>query len=419
MSPRILLLVLLLLAALPASAQDGGTPVVPDAGGAVSPDAGSVAGSSVFLRPEQSPDSGTATLDFPGQLRGGSEVAAGLDPTAAGELIHPSNPNALMASLRSLGAPFQGGSTSVALQFNPYVLVRGNRQSYQQFVEARTKVLDRVFQDSAVTLAAIPGTPYEGLTFPAGRFGTLAAGISSELLGNQSIYGPIYSQCLTRVTTEPPVADFDLPPQPRPRKPGETDQAAQSRYEFELSQLEAAKKELLQLISSGMARCAKEAHTGTHALFASAGGRWVTPGVNAEEGDGLAIQRGFGAVSFEWLSDPGIELSLQARALFDRPQPAMHMDKWVDAGASLAYAGTWGTLRLEYVRSLVKLGGTEDNRISYVLSGQMRVSDKWAIGLSAQGVGTSEREAIDSTRLGLVVTFANGPVFDSNFSMPR
>ncbi|WP_257458304.1 hypothetical protein [Archangium lipolyticum] len=413
MSPRACFLAFLFLSlSAPALAQDGGT----DAGVVSDTDSGD---GGVFLRPERVLDAGTVTLEFPGMLLGGSEVAAGLDPAAAGELIHPSNPNALMASLRSLGAPFQGGSTSVALQFNPYIVLKGNRETYQQFVDARTHLLTRVFQDSAVTLAALPGTPYEGITYPMGRFGTLATGITAELLGDQSIYGPLYSQCLARVTTEPPVSTFELPPQPRPRKRGETEQVAQARYEFELSQLEAARKELLQLIESGMARCAKDAHSGSNALFASAGGRWVTPGLNAEKGDGLLIQRGFGAVSFEWLSEPGIELTLQGRVLFDRPLPTVRMDKWVDAGASLAYAGKAGTLRLEYVRSLAKLGDTETERVSYALSGHMRLGNQWAIGLNAQGVGTGEREALQSTRIGLVVTFADSPVFEKDLPMPR
>ncbi|TQF11418.1 hypothetical protein FJV41_34360 [Myxococcus llanfairpwllgwyngyllgogerychwyrndrobwllllantysiliogogogochensis] len=308
----------------------------------------------------------------------------------------------------------------MALQFNPYLIAKGYSQVYQQYVNARVRMADRILQDTAVTLVAVPGTPFEGVEYESGRFGTIGAGVSAELLGERSIYGPVYSQCLNAATTSPSVSGaMSVRPEPlEPKKADESEESWRARSELTLQRNEEANRQILRTVENEMERCAKKARETTNALFLSLGGRWVTPGLNMQQGDGIAIQRGFAALSYALLSTSDIELALQGRALYDRPAPGSRMEKWLDGGVSLGLAGRMGTLRLECVRSLERLGNTDRNRASYALTARIRLTDEWAVGVNALGEGSTLRRAIDMTKLGLAITYADTPVFRKDYSRP-
>jgi hypothetical protein len=359
-------------------------------------------------RAQGSPDAGTAELDFPSFLRGGSEAAAGLDIATAGEIVHPSNPAALVASLRNAGAVLEGGQTSFVLQFNPYLLTKGYEQLYPEARAARKQRLNRYLQDSAVTLALADDTPYEGLTFDEGRFATVMAGASVDVFGERSIYGDAYSTCLDNVLVDPSLYELPGPPL---RDDFASDAEFQKAVADHPAALERARQDGIQKMRLGLTSCARQVRAASSALFVSVGGRWVTPGLKSQEGDGVAIQRGFGAATLELLSggDASVEATLQLRALYERQSPGVPMSKWLDVGFSVGIASPRFLLRLEATQSFAKLEDTDTKRASVVGSTRIVLADNWTVGIGVQGTGEDMSDAIGQIRPSLTVNFGDLP----------
>ncbi|NTX63437.1 hypothetical protein HUA74_22550 [Myxococcus sp. CA051A] len=384
------LLALLLLCASVANAQDGGTP-----------------------------DAGTVELDFPSILRGGSETAAGLDIATAGEVVHPSNPSALVASLRGVGAVLDGTQASFALQLNPYLLTDGFERLYSEAVAARNaSVLTRLLQDTAITLGVGQDTPFQDAVPEKGRFATVMAGMSVDVLGERSIYGSTYNTCITRVLADPSLYEF-------PDKPLPGDHVNPADFEKALADyrlaMEAARQAGIAKIRQGLPACTRETRQASSALFFSVGGRWVTPGLKSHDGDGVAIQRGFGAATLELLSsaDSNLEVAIQMRVLQERPRPELSMDKWVDVGLSFGVASQRFQLKLEATQSLLKLGNTDTKRASVVATTRVMVGDRFTVGLGVQGQGEDMSDAVGQIRPSLVLDLAELPTLLQPVPTPR
>ncbi|MCY1018359.1 hypothetical protein [Pyxidicoccus sp. MSG2] len=342
-------------------------------------------------------------------MRGGSEAAAGLDIATAGEVVHPSNPAALVASLRNAGAVLEGTQTSFVVQFNPYLLTKGYEQLYNEALEARKQRLNRYLQDSALTLAIADGAPYERLTFDKGRFATVMAGASVDVFGERSIYGEAYSKCLDKVLDDDSISQ-ELPDEPLP---GEfsSDEAFQKAKAEAAAETERVKQAGIQKIRQGLSACTKQARASSSALFLSVGGRWVTPGLKAQEGDGVAIQRGFGAATLELLSsgDASVEAALQLRALYERQSPGVPMSKWLDVGFSVGIASPRFLLRVEATQSFAKLEDTDTKRASVIAATRIVLADNWTVGLGVQGTGEDLSDALGQIHPSLTVNFADLP----------
>ncbi|MCP3137205.1 hypothetical protein [Pyxidicoccus xibeiensis] len=382
---RAVLALLLLLTAAVSRAQDGGTP-----------------------------DGGAVELDFPSFLRGGSEAAAGLDVAAAGEIVHPSNPAALVASLRNAGAVLEGGQKSFVLQFNPYLLSQGYEQLYPEALAARKARFTRYLQDSALTLALAEDTPYEDVTLEEGRFATVMAGAAVDVFGERSIYGEFYSTCVNTLMADPSLYDFPDSPLEDEFKnaAGEVDRAAYDKaVAGHPAAMEAARQAGIDKLRLGLTGCARQVRQASTALFVSAGGRWVMPGLKRQDGDGVAIQRGFAGATLELLSggDASVEAALQLRALYERQSPGVPMGKWLDAGFSVGVASPRFQLKVEATQSFAKLEDTDTKRASVVATSRIVVVDNVTVGIGVQGTGEDLSDALGQLRPSLVFNFADLP----------
>ncbi|MCP3063516.1 hypothetical protein LXT21_32535 [Myxococcus sp. K38C18041901] len=365
------------------------------------------------------PKPNTVELDFPSILRGGSEAAAGLDVATAGELVHPANPTALVASLRGVGAVLDGTQASFALQFNPYLLTEGFERLYSEAVASRdASLVTRLLQDTAITLGIGQDTPFPDATPQKGRFATVMAGVSMDVLGERSIYGARYSQCIANVLADPSLYEF--PDKPLPGDYDSEDDFKKANAEYRVA-MEATRQSGIARIRQGLPACTKESRSSSSALFLSAGGRWVTPGLESREGDGVAIQRGFGAATLELLSnaDANLEVALQVRVLQERARPELSMEKWVDIGLSFGVASPRFQLKLEATQSLLKLGGTQSRRASVVASTRVRLGDSFTVGLGVQGQGEDMSDALGQIRPSLVLDLAELPTLLQSVPTPR
>ncbi|AGC49329.1 hypothetical protein MYSTI_08063 [Myxococcus stipitatus DSM 14675] len=364
-------------------------------------------------------DSGTVPLDFPSIARGGSETAAGLDIATAGEVVHPANPTALVASLRGVGAVLDGAQVSFALQFNPYLLTQGFERLYPEAVAARqASTVTRLLQDTAVTLAIGQDTPFQDFIPPKGRFATVMAGVSVDVLGERGIYGARYNTCIQQVLADLSLYEFPDPPLPGDFEDSASFQKAQAEHRVAM---EAARQAGIARITQRLSGCTRESRESSSALFLSAGGRWVTPGLKSQEGDGVAIQRGFGAATLDLLSsaDSHLELALQVRLLQERQRPELAMDKWMDVGLSFGVASRRFQLKLEANQSLLKLGGTESRRASLIAHTRVVIAERFTVGLGVQGQGQDMSDALGQLRPSLVLDLAELPSLLQPVSAPR
>jgi hypothetical protein len=351
-------------------------------------------------------------LDFPNLLAGGSEAAAGLDPATAGEIVHPSNPAALLASLRSAGAVLQGGQQSFVVQFNPYLLTQGYQQLYLEAVGKRKSRITRYLQDSAITLALTEDTPYAGVIVDDGRFATLSAGASVDIFGERSIYGEAYGTCMNGVL-QTSADELGQLPGPPLRDDFATDAEFKQAEASFPEELERARQALVGRARVGLSACTRQVRQASSALFLSAGGRWVMPGLQSQEGDGAVIQRGFGAATLELRSSDtgGVELALQLRGLYERQRPGVAMDKWLDAGLSVGIASPRLSLKLEATQSFAKLEGTETRRASIVGTSRIVLSESLSVGIGVQGQGEDLSRVFGQLRPTIVLNYADLPGF--------
>jgi hypothetical protein len=157
------------LVAVPAAALAADAP---DAGPSTAAGAGVDGGTAFDLKfnmPEQA------------NLQGGSELAAGVDPNAGEEIVHPGDMADLQAGFRKIGSVFQEGNGSGILQFNPYVMLLGREKTYHEITRVHDQFPGRLATDMLTTIALAAGSPYS--TADATRFSTLALGFAFELFG--------------------------------------------------------------------------------------------------------------------------------------------------------------------------------------------------------------------------------------------
>lgn len=326
-------------------------------------------------------------IDFPGRLAAGSSLGAGIDIKAVGEVIHPSNPAALVVGLRRAGGVLEGGTTSAAVQFNPYMLLKGESQLYDEAVAARTDLMTRLLQDAAVTVALAPGTPYEGGATDTAH-ATAGAGLSVELLGYRSIYGPTYSQCLNAKTSRDAIGKMMAvkPFQPRAyvRRAGETDEAYAQRLSSDpkVAAYEQARKRIADAVTQQLSTCTEVTTKTSHALFISIGGRWVTPGLQPIEGESTIIERAFGSATYEFFTPAGVELAAQVRYLGQRLSADATMDRLFDFGVSARYSSG----RMSFAAEATSVLGPT-SRAAVALAVELPLSEDFSISIGGRGTG--------------------------------
>jgi hypothetical protein len=387
----------LVLAILPAAARaqsaDGGPPSTPTGPA----DAGPL------------PFNYAEPLEAPA-LQGGSEVAAGLDPSAVGELVHPASPTDLKAAVRRLGGPFEGGKTSVAVQLNPYLAALGGGKPYESAVADRAAAYWRLLQDMAVTASVTPGTPFKG-EGDLGHFTTLGFGAALELTGNRSPFSAKYQGCIDEgfrsslksappppAGQQPSLADLmlHLPPQPAAGAAA----ADVARYQ------EAVHAFVKSAAHDTLQRC-NQVLEKSSALFVSVGGRWVMPGTSASDLERVRVQREFVAVTWDLFTASGLELALQARALNERPSAEKKLAGVADGGLSLKWSSKFVSLSLHATRSVL----ADEGRAS--IGGLLRVQLREDIGvaISVQGQGPQLTDAAQRLSAGVTLTLRDRPVF--------
>ncbi|MBN1205590.1 MAG: hypothetical protein JXB05_11790 [Myxococcaceae bacterium] len=333
---------------------------------------------------------GPEDMEAPGELDASSEMAAGLDDTAVGEVLHPATRAPFAFGVRMLGTPFQDGQGVFALQLNPYLAAWGEKLSYSQITAERSQrrwgPLTALLQDATVAMSLRQGTPFED-TRGSSRYVTLGAGLSLELLGQRSLYGPRYSECLEQTSLRYAEDVLNLP-LPRPGEPtAEYDRA-----------LEAVSRK----VDAAVKGC-EAAFKGTQALFFSAGARWVLPGPEREAGDSARIQHSYAALSYDLRWDP-LVVTAQARVLGTRPALAASTDIHSDAGLSLRWRGPKLVLMLEATHTLGAPGSAGSQA---TLSALVRytMTEKVGLSLGLKGAGGSPLAALHTAVVGLTVSY--------------
>lgn len=412
-------MVLLLLGAplaAPAAPLDGGTAAEGSEGGSLD------AGLAYFL---------AAPVETPvPQLEGGGELAAGIDPAAVGDLIHPASLTDLKAALRRLGGPFEGGKTSVALQLNPYLVTAKSGKAYDVAVNDREHFYWRALQDSALSASVTPGGPFKDAETDQSHFTTMGFGATVELLGMRSPFSQDYQRCIDekvasglflkvqpQLDTRPanpatgnhgsPASDplLDVPPQPA----ADANQASRAKYEASVrSLLSATVHDALQTCNASLAT--------NNALFVSAGGRWVLPGTSASDVDRVRVQREFAAVSFDLFSVQGFELAVQGRALGERPAAAAKLIAVYDGGLSVTWASKYVSLSLQATKSAKELGMGQDLA---TLGGLLKLNlrNDLSLTIGVQGKGAQPVDALQTLGASVSVIYRDSPVFNRMFPL--
>jgi len=400
---------------------DGGTGVRPsDADGGVT-GASADGGSSLTAVWSPDADAGPITAALPRDVTAGSEVAAGIDVAAASEVIHPDVMKDLVVSVREAGGVLFEGKTSVAVQFNPYILGRGNTLVYDEVLADRTFLPYRLLQDTAVSLALSPSTPYVGETFETGRFATLGYGISVDVLGSRSVYSQAYRDCLFDPGYQATTAAFiqtHTKPRNWDRLPNETDADYTTRHRNDpkLAAYDAAVLEQVARLRQHVQLCTSHfaPEKQKPALFVSLGERFVTPGPSRIEGDTLQVQRHFAAISGAGYLGDSFEFAGQVRAIADRANTGTPMNKWLDAALSASYTTTAFRLQVEAAQSFLTAGAPA---ASFAATFRVRFADGWTLHVGLKGDGQYVPDAVTHGSISFAVAYEEGELM--RFPLPK
>lgn len=338
---------------------------------------------------------GPEDMEAPGELDASSEMGAGIDDTAVGEVLHPTTRAPFAFGVRMLGSPLQDGQGVIALQLNPYLASWGETLSYSELTAERSRqLLTAILQDATVAMSLRQGTPFEN-TRGSSRYVTLGAGLSLELLGQRSLYGPRYSACLDQTSQRYTVDVLNLP-LPRPGEP---------TVEYERA-LEVVSRK----VDAAVKAC-EATFDGTQALFFSAGARWVLPGPERQAGDSARIQHSYAALSYDLRWEP-LVVTAQARVLGTRPAPAASTELRSDAGLSLRWRGSKLVLMLEATHSM-GIPGSVGAQATLAALVRYTMMDRVGLSLGLKGAGDSPRAALHSAVVGLTVSYEGRAVLSA------
>ncbi|WP_224363973.1 hypothetical protein [Hyalangium versicolor] len=345
---------------------------------------------STPARGQHAATEGPEGVEAPSELDASSEMGAGLDDTAVGEVLHPTTRAPFALGVRMLGSPLQDGQGVIALQLNPYLASWGETRSYSELTAERSQQrwgpLIALLQDATVALSLRQGTPFED-SRGSSRYVTLGAGLSLELLGQRSLYGPRYSACLDQTSQRYAVDVLNLP-LPRPGEPA---------VEYERA-LEAVSRKV-----DAAVRACEATFDGSQALFFSAGARWVLPGPERQDGDSARIQHSYAALSYDLRWEP-LVVTAQARVLGTRPALAASTDIRSDAGLSLRWRGSKLVLMIEATHS-IGIPGSADSQATLAALVRYTAKDKVGLSFGLKGAGESPRAALHSAVVGLTVSY--------------
>jgi hypothetical protein len=302
------------------------------------------------------------TIDLDANLEGGSELAAGVDPNAGQQIVHPGNVSDPQAGLRALGSVFQQGSGSAAVQFNPFLTLWARDKVYHEVVRAREAAggLGRFATDLAATLVLAAGSPYPGPD--ATRFSTLGLGLAWDLIGERSIYSSAFDECLNG--PEAAAARWQdirmlLPGSlmVKPWTESQREYDAKIEKYFRERPNATTPEDYLQREVGRIEAC-QEQRKRSDALFFSLGGNWVAPGSNRNGDDALIrVHREFLATSYELNRWAGLRFALQARMISQRPSESDVLRTSLDFGIAAQFARPNFSLTLEADRSAVAFNG--------------------------------------------------------------
>jgi hypothetical protein len=351
----------------------------------------------------------TVPVDLPGRLAAGSEAGAGLDPASTGEIVHPTNPAALIASVRKLGGILDGDEGSAVVQLNPYLLLGAQGELYDEVVAQRTKFAKRLLQDSSLTLVAgqtavpppagtVPVAPQERPHF--------GVGLSLELLGERSIYGDIYAKCVKSQTeggaTSPLAGQIKrIPPEPRPRKPSESDEEYRQRIADQKVAYDRAVSDIIESASKHVRGCFEQTAVATDALVLSAGGRWLLakPGLPGQD---PRRDRAYAALAYEHFTTLGLEFTFQVRGLEELSYETGEKSELLDAGLSLRWASRLAALGAEATKDVAGDGSLATIAGSVTL----QLGNDWMVNLGLRGEGNDFDSAFDHATIVVSVSFA-------------
>lgn len=354
------------------------------------------------------------TVGFDANLEGGSELAAGVDPNAGQQVVHPANVSDVQAGLRALGSVFQQSSGSVALQFNPFLTLWGRDKVYHEVVAARAAVggLGRLLTDLAATLVLAAGSPFESLDNT--RFSTLGLGLAWDLIGERSVYSTSFDECLNG--PEASAARWEdiklllpgsLMLKPQNESQREYDEKIE-RYFRDHAKTTTPEQYLQREV--GRIEACKDQRRRTDALFLSVGGNWVGPGSNRQGSDALIrVHREYVATAFELNRLGGLRFTLQARIIAQRPSASEALRTALDFGAAAQWARSNFAVTLEADRSAVTFDG---GPASAAVSGTFKIAlpRDLSLSFSVQGRSDTFGSALDHLAGAVTLSYRENPI---------
>jgi hypothetical protein len=359
-------------------------------------------------------------------LQGGSELAAGVDPNAGQEIVHPGNMSDLQAGLRKVGSAFQSGNGAVALELNPYLLLGAKDLSYHQLTALHDKWYGRFATDLSTTIALAAGSPFS--TDDQSRFSTAGFGVAIELLGNRSVYSKAYDDCLNGQKAQDERVKLilgELPFTLTQHKPNETDDefyarvkaaiAANPRLAKQSPDLNALVEAEKKRVSSCRGTLAQE----TNALYFSTGARWVTPGTSRESGDAVVrVQREFVGMAYEFHFPYGIHLTGQGRLLAERPTQSDVLRASLDLGGALQWAGKTFALTAEAVQSVYKFDGSPGaGSVAGTL--KLNLPSQIVLNIGVQGKGNDVGTALHQIAGTIAISYKDSKVANQSFDLSK
>ena len=359
-------------------------------------------------------------------LQGGSELAAGVDPNAGQEIIHPGNMSDLQAGLRKVGSAFQPGNGAVALELNPYLLLASKNLSYHQITALHDKWYGHFATDLSTTIALAAGSPFS--TDDQSRFSTAGFGVAMELLGNRSVYSKTYDDCLNGQKAQDERIKHiygELPDTLIQHQLNETDDAFYARVKGKIAEQPSLAKQspdlnaFVEAEKNRVRTCRSELVKESNALYISTGARWVTPGTSRESGDAVVrVQREFIGSAFELHAPYGIHLTVQGRFLAERPTQSDVLRGLLDLGGAVQWAGKTFALTAEAVQSVYKFDGSPG---AGSVAGTLNLSlpSQIVLNIGVQGKGNDLGTALHQIAGTIAISYKDSQVAKQGFDLSK
>jgi hypothetical protein len=379
-----------------------------------------------------SPDGGTVfdlagDMDDNVNLQGGSELAAGVDPNAGQEIIHPGNMADLRAGLRKVGSAFQPGNGTVAVELNPFLILAARQMTYHEVTAIHDRWWGRLATDLDATVALAAGSPFAA--DDQSRFSTLGFGFAVELLGNRSVYSSAYDECLNGIEAQNERVKLvlgELPYALTQHKPNETDDEFYARVKKAI----AANPSLAKQAASGpsalveaerrrVRNCRSRLAQRSDALYLSSGARWVTPGSHRESADAVVrVQREFVGAAYELHLPYGIHLAGQGRLVAERPAQADALHAFFDLGGALQWAGKTFAVTAEAVQSVYKFDGSAGTG-SVAATLRLALPSQIVLDIGVQGKGNDMGAALQRIAGTVAISYKDAKVTNQAFDLGK